>query len=455
MTVLEFARRRLKESERQMSLGSEYAHDDIRYWVNYIEGAERQKEEFENMTDEIKDRLSPAIATLELMATNLVGAHLWKNLIRRLLTCQGRSMRLIQRRKRSAWFRELHQDATAPLILTDRKKEQTMPILDKKALMSDLEKRMDEYVPGKTSRTILHDLSEILDSYDVITSAPVSNASDNSVELINLYLNAKAVEGLSSKTIESYRYDLLRLHRDIGAPIKRMTVDHIRSYIASELDRGVKKNTIKNREQRYATFFKWLKNEDLIARNPMSNIATIKANPEPRFSFSGEEVQLLKEAAKNDKERAIIYFLLATGCRKGELISINRSDIDYKNLKLIVRGKGDKQRELYFDDVTAMMLQRYVSKRKDDNPALFLSKMKIRYSDSGITNLMISLSERTGIHVYAHRFRHTFAQMCLDRGMSIEEVSLLLGHTKLDVTKNYAKANQRNTENSYRKFACI
>lgn len=74
MTVLEFARRRLKESERQMSLGSEYAHDDIRYWVNYIEGAERQKEEFENMTDEIKDRLSPAIATLELMATNLVGA---------------------------------------------------------------------------------------------------------------------------------------------------------------------------------------------------------------------------------------------------------------------------------------------------------------------------------------------------------------------------------------------
>lgn len=330
-----------------------------------------------------------------------------------------------------------------------------MPILDKKALMADLEKRMDEYVPGKTSRAVLHDLSEILDGYDVITSAPVSKDSDNSAELINLYLNAKAVEGLSAKTIESYRYDLFRLLRDIGVPIKRMTVDHIRSYIAIELERGVKKNTIKNREQRYATFFKWLKNEDLIDRNPMSNIATIKANPEPRFSFSGEEVQLLKEAVKNDKERAIIYFLLATGCRKGELISVNRSDIDYKNLKLIVRGKGDKQRELYFDDVTAMMLQRYESKRKDNNPALFLSKMKTRYSDSGITTLMISLSERTGIHVYAHRFRHTFAQMCLDRGMSIEEVSLLLGHTKLDVTKNYAKANQRNTENSYRKYACM
>ena len=141
-----------------------------------------------------------------------------------------------------------------------------MPILDKKALMADLEKRMDEYVPGKTSRAVLHDLSEILDGYDVITSAPVSKDSDNSAELINLYLNAKAVEGLSAKTIESYRYDLFRLLRDIGVPIKRMTVDHIRSYIASELERGVKKNTIKNREQRYATFFKWLKNEDLIDR---------------------------------------------------------------------------------------------------------------------------------------------------------------------------------------------
>lgn len=330
-----------------------------------------------------------------------------------------------------------------------------MPLLDKKALVSDLESRMDEYVPGKTSRAVLRDLLEILDGYDVITSTQTSGGADNSVELIELYLNAKAVEGLSPKTIAGYRGDLLRLYKDIGVPIRKMTVDHIRAYIASELERGVAKSTVRNREQRYSPFFKWLTNEELIDRNPMSNIATIKANPEPRFPFTGEEVQLLKEAAKNDKERAIIYFLLATGCRKEEMCSIDRDDVDYKNLKIQVCGKGDKQREVYFNDVTAMMLQRYLSSRKDTHPALFATKFRTRYSGSGITTMMIDLSERTGIHVYAHRFRHTFAQMCLDRGMSIEEVSLLLGHTKLDTTKNYAKANQKNTENSYRRFACM
>lgn len=330
-----------------------------------------------------------------------------------------------------------------------------MAILDKKALVADLEKRLEEYVPSKTARAVLHDLSDVLDGYDVATLAPAVEGMDDSMDMINLYINAKTVEGLSPRSIASYRYELERLYNDVGVPFKSITVDHIRGYIASELERGISKITIKNREQKYAPFFKWLKNEEMIDRNPMLNIQTIKANPDIKKPFSGEEVQVIKESAANEMELALIYFLLATGCRKGEIAVLNRSDIDYKKLRFIVRGKGDKQRELYIDEVTAMMLQRYLKTRNDDDPALFVSRYRTRFTDAGLTAMMIRMSERTGIHVHMHRFRHTFAQMCLDRGMSIEEVSLLLGHSRLDTTKIYAKANQRDTENSYRKYACM
>lgn len=330
-----------------------------------------------------------------------------------------------------------------------------MASADKTAFLNALQNLMDEHIPAKTSRMVIDDVKLALMGFDMVTVAPVDGENNDSMQLIQSYIDAKAVQGASPKTLNRYKYLLVRMNEDINVPIRMMTTAHLRDYMAEEMARGISKNTIKGCRAVYNNFFDWLRQEEVISKNPVSNVGQIKAKAEPRESFSGEEIQLIKEAANSSKERAMVYFLLASGCRVGELVSIDRRDVDYAGRKLFVRGKGDKTREVYFDDVTAMMIQRYLSERKDDHPALFRSRKNRRYSENGVEAMMRRISARTGIHVYPHRFRHTFAQTMLDRGMSIEEVSRLLGHTKIDTTLTYAKANQRNTENSYRKYACM
>lgn len=330
-----------------------------------------------------------------------------------------------------------------------------MAIIDKKAFLNDLQDLLDEYIPAKTVRQILASAENALGGYEMMTVIPETPSADDSSQLIDLYINTRVTEGLAAKTIYQYRNRLNRLHDDIGVPLRKMTCDEFKEYIASELDRGISKNTIQGIERIYFKFYRWLYEEEYIPTNPLKNLNVIKARAEERKPFSAEEVQIIKENAANLKELAIIYFLLSTGCRVGELVSINRSDLDFKKLRLDVTGKGDKTRTIYFDDVTALMLNRYLSTRKDHHPALFVSRLNDRYTEDGIGQMMRRLSARTGIHIFPHRFRHTLAQILLDRGMSLEEVSAILGHSNLDTTKIYAKANKRNTENAYRRYACI
>lgn len=330
-----------------------------------------------------------------------------------------------------------------------------MASADKTAFLTALQELMDEHIPAKTSRLVVDDVKLALMNFDVITVASPDMENNDSLQLIQTYLNAKAVQGVSRKTLARYQYTLVRMYEDINVPIRMMNTAHLREYMASEMDRGISKNTVKGCKSIYNNFFAWLQQEEIISKNPMTNVGQIRAKAKLRESFSGEEIQLIKEAAGSSKELAMIYFLLASGCRVGELVSIDRGDVDYAGRKLQATGKGQKTREVYFDDVTGLMMQRYLSERADDHPALFLSRNNGRYSENGVGAMMRRISARTGIHVYPHRFRHTFAQTMLDRGMRIEEVSRLLGHTKIDTTLTYARANQRNTENSYRKYACM
>lgn len=331
-----------------------------------------------------------------------------------------------------------------------------MAIADNKALLDDIMNIVDDYVTAKVSKDVRDQIFGVLSGYEIATMiTDESGDSDNSQQLIDAFINAKTAEGLAKSSISLYRYRLVRLHKDTGIPIKKMTADHIKDYIASEINRGVAKTTIKEQERLIWQFFRWLRDEELINNNPTKNIKIVRAPFEQRDAFSQTEVQIIKEACTSDKHRAMIHFLLSTGCRKAELISINTADLDFKNLQLQVTGKGNKTRTVYFDDVTAMMLQRYLSKRKDKNPALFVDRCGNRYSCNAITQMFVRMTKKTKIHIFAHRFRHTLAQTLLDRGMRIEEVQQVLGHEKIDTTRRYCKANQRNTENSYRKFACM
>ena len=331
-----------------------------------------------------------------------------------------------------------------------------MAIADSKALLADIMNLIDDHVTAKASRQLEQQIMDILDGYQIATMIrDDAGDADNSRQLIDAFINAKTAEGLAKSSLYLYRNRLTRLYEDTGVPIKKMNADHLKDYIASEIDRGLAKTTVNGFERTVWQFFKWLHEEGLIPKNPTRNIKVVKALYEQREAFSQTEVHLIKEACHTLRQKALIYFLLSTGCRKSEVISINRKDVDFKNLQVTVTGKGNKIRTVYFDDVTALMLQRYLKTRKDKNPALFVENKAQRYSTGAITQVMRRLSKKTGIHVFAHRFRHTLAQTLLDRGMRIEEVQQILGHTKIDTTRRYCHANQRNTENSYRKYACM
>ncbi len=332
-----------------------------------------------------------------------------------------------------------------------------MAILDKKLLLADVEKKMNGYVPADTVRRIITDIAETLTVYEVTRNEEHDGEADvESEQLLNLFLDAKKIEGKSEKTIHLYRYTLNRLIKGLNVPFKSMTVYHLRQYMMKEKDRGISMRTIKDNGFTYSSFFGWLFKEGLIPANPTVNLGRIKAKEHEEPPFTGEQIQIIKENCKNDRERAVVHFLLSTGCRVSEVCSVNRQDVDYANLKLEVNGKGDKTRTVYIDNVTAMMLKRYLSKRNDIEPALFCSSKGQRFTEGGIRAMLKRIEKRahiTGVH--PHRFRHTLATSLIDRGMSIQEVSTILGHTDIKTTMTYIHINERNTENSYRKYACM
>lgn len=332
-----------------------------------------------------------------------------------------------------------------------------MPILDKKLLLADIEKKLNAYVPTDTVRKIIADAGEVLTRYEVTSTGPDGGGGrDESRQLVQMYIDAKEIEGKSEKTLERYEYILGRLIEAVNVPLDRVTVYHLRQHIMSEKNRGISMNTIKSNVSVYSGFYDWLHREGLISTDPTANIGQIKATVEKEIPFTAEEIQLIKEACVNDLQLAVVHFLLSTGCRVSELCSVNRSDIDYRNMKLSVTGKGNKTRTVYIDDVTVLMLKRYLDTRQDIDPALFYSKQKCRFTPDGIRIMLKTIEERSHVpNIHPHRFRHTLATNLIDRGMSIQEVAAILGHAKLDTTIVYVNVNQRNAENSYRKYACM
>ena len=332
-----------------------------------------------------------------------------------------------------------------------------MAVLDKKLLLAEMEKKMNAYVPADTVRRIITDAAEAMTDYEVTRNSPGDGGGESeSGQLLNLFLDAKRIEGKSEKTIKLYRYIMERFHKDVNVPFKNVTVYHLRQYMMAEKNRGISMNTIKHNGWVYSSFFGWLYKEGLIPADPTANLGQIKAKAHDELPFTGEQIQLIKENCIDSCQDAIVHFLLSTGCRIAEVCSVNRNDIDFTNLRLEVNGKGDKTRTVYIDNVTAMMLKRYIASRKDIDPALFYSRNHCRFTENGIRSMLNRIGKRACVpNVHPHRFRHTFATNLIDHGMSIQEVSVILGHADIRTTMRYIHMNEKNAENSYRKYACM
>lgn len=297
---------------------------------------------------------------------------------------------------------------------------------------------------------ILGLLSETLDEYDLTKRAQDSGPDD----LLDAYIAAMRIQGRSEKTITRYTYVIHRLMAAVAVPTRRITVYHLRRFLADEKARGIGDSTLEGSRQVFSAYFNWLQREGLITSNPTANLGAIKCPKRMKKIYSDIDIEKLKMACGNVRDRAIICFLLSTGCRINEMVQLNRADIDLANLTCRVIGKGDKERTVYMSPVAGLLIREYLLARSDDGPALFAGKGSERLTPGGVRAMLHKAQDRAGVdHVHPHKFRRTLATNLIRHGMPIQEVAHILGHEKLDTTMGYVVMDQTDVANAYHKYA--
>ena len=275
-------------------------------------------------------------------------------------------------------------------------------------------------------------------------------------KFINSFLSAKEIEGCSQRTISYYKENIQRLISKLEKPIKGITTEDIRNYLSNYKEtNNCGSVTIDNIRRVFSSFFAWLEDEDYIIKSPVRRIHKVKTASIIKETFTDENIEKMRDECKNIRNLAIIELLISTGMRVGELVNLNIEDLNFEDRSCVVQGKGNKQREVYFDARTKIHLMQYLNIRKDDNKALFVSKNKPhqRLSISGIELIVRRIGAKTDINrVHPHKFRRTLATIAIDKGMPIEQVQKLLGHVKIETTMHYAMVNQNNVKNSHRKY---
>ena len=277
----------------------------------------------------------------------------------------------------------------------------------------------------------------------------------SSEELLKSYINAMAIQGRSEKTIARYEYVIKRLINWSDVPIQDFTIMNIRAYLGSEKDRGISNETLESTRQVFSAFFGWLHREGLILHNPVVNLGPIKGTKKIKTTYSDIDIEKLKQKAKNIRDKAIICFLLSTGCRISEVTQLNRTDINIPTQECKVLGKGNKERTVYFDAVSRLTLEQYLNQRDDDDEALFVDirPPHERIKPGGVRIMLKKLEEETGVdHVHPHKFRRTRATRLVKHGMPIQEVAAILGHEKLDTTMKYVVLDQQDIKSAYQKY---
>lgn len=274
--------------------------------------------------------------------------------------------------------------------------------------------------------------------------------------LIEVFISAKRIEGCSEKSLKYYDSTIRAMLGSVGKPIREISTDDLRVYLSKyQKERGSSKVTIDNIRRIFSSFFGWLEDEDYILKSPVRRIHKIKTDKTIKDTFSDESLELLRDACEEIRDLAMIDLLASTGMRVGELVQLNRVDINFHERECVVFGKGSSERMVYFDARTKVHLLNYLDSRTDNNPALFVAFTipHERLMVGGVETRLREIGKRADIQkVHPHKFRRTLATRAIDKGMPIEQVQHLLGHVKIDTTMHYAMVNQANVKNSHRKF---
>ena len=320
----------------------------------------------------------------------------------------------------------------------------------KNAVITEIKQRMTPYLND-------FQIDQLTDVLEICLQEYLSEADPvKQPDIIQTFLAAKRVEGCSNKTLTYYDSTIRNVLKSTGKPVQDITTDDLRIYLdAYQTNNGVSKVTIDNIRRILSTFFAWLEDENFIIKSPVRRIHKVKTCKMVKETYSDEFLEIMRDNAETIRDLAMIDLLASTGIRVGELVLINRVDVDFVNRECIVLGKGNKQRKVYFDARTKIHLQRYLSERTDDNPALFvtLNKPYSRLQIKGVEMRLQRLGRKLGlIRVHPHKFRRTLATMAIDKGMPIEQVQQLLGHESVDTTLQYAMVNQNNVKLSHHRY---
>lgn len=298
-------------------------------------------------------------------------------------------------------------------------------------------------------------LIRALNGYDIVKHevglVPYDNVNET---LLKRYLACLAIGGKSSKTIEQYRITATQLFRTVQKNFTDMTVYDLRLFLAIEKERGISNRTLENKRANLSAFFQWMTLEELVTKNPCLGISPIKYLDIERFPFSNVEIDKLRFACRTDKERAIMEVLLSSGMRVSELTNAQISDVDFNNLSIhVTNGKGGKQRTVYINALALTHLQKYLLGRGDLGNYLFYNKKKQQLNPSGVRYILNTIAERAGVeNVHPHRFRRTFATKLAARGMNIQEIKKLLGHSNINTTLEYVYTSDESVKTSYLKY---
>ena len=275
-------------------------------------------------------------------------------------------------------------------------------------------------------------------------------------DYISLFLAAKRVEGCSEKTIRYYDSTLRNVIKTVSKSIRDINTDDLRIYLDNYQNRSnAAKTTIDNIRRILSSFFSWLEDENYIIKSPVRRIHKVKTCKTVKETYTDEALELMRDHSETIRDLAIIDLLASTGMRVGELVRLNKADIDFQERECVVLGKGNKQRKVYFDARTKIHLQNYLASRSDENEALFVSLQRPhnRLQISGVEIRLRELGRKLDINkVHPHKFRRTLATMAIDKGMPIEQVQQLLGHESVDTTLQYAMVNQNNVKQAHHRF---
>ena len=280
--------------------------------------------------------------------------------------------------------------------------------------------------------------------------------STSNEEYLQMFLNAKKIEGCSERTVQYYQVTIKHFLRAIYTKVQKISTEEIRQYLVDY--QGINdcsKTTVDNIRRNISSFFSWLEEEDYILKSPMRRIHKIKATQVVKTIISDEEIEKLRGSCQHARDLAIIDLLYSTGIRVGELVRLNRKDINFNDRECIVLGKGDKERKVYFDAKAKIHLQEYLEMRSDDNDALLvtLDAPHVRLKISGVEIRLRNLGKQAKVErIHPHKFRRTMATRAIDKGMPVEQVQKLLGHSQIDTTMQYAIVNQSNVKESHRKY---